>query len=126
MTTKRYNEEQIKKISRDKKFFISTISVKDDYGEYGITGLAIVKLKPQSNSAEIDTFLMSCRIIGRGVETSFINWIIKKIKKHNIYNLRSYYKKTEKNTLVKNFYEQNQFKILSNSKTKKNYQLKLK
>ena len=125
LTTKRYNENQIKKISRDKKFFISTISVKDDYGEYGITGLAIVKLKSQSKSAEIDTFLMSCRIIGRGVETSFINWIIKKLKKQNIHNLRSYYKKTEKNSLVKNFYEQNHFKILSNSKIKKNYHLKL-
>ena len=105
---------------------ISTISVKDDYGEYGITGLAIVKLKPQYKSAEIDTFLMSCRIIGRGVETSFINWIIGKLKKQNIYDLRSYYKKTEKNSLVKNFYEQNHFKILSNSNIKKNYQLKLK
>ena len=126
LTTKRYNEEQIKKISKDKNFFISTISVKDDYGEYGITGLAIVKLKPQYKSAEIDTFLMSCRIIGRGVETSFINWIIGKLKKKNIYELRSYYKKTEKNSLVKNFYEQNHFKILSNSNIKKNYQLKLK
>ena len=125
LTTKRYNEEQIKKISRDKNFLISTISVKDDYGEYGITGLAIVKLKPQSKSADIDTLLMSCRIIGRGIETSFINWIIKNLKKQNINNLRSYYKKTEKNSLVKNFYEQNHFKILSNSKIKKNYQLKL-
>ena len=125
LTTKRYNEEQIKKISRDKNFLISTISVKDDYGEYGITGLAIVKLKTQSKSADIDTLLMSCRIIGRGIETSFINWIIKNLKKQNINNLRSYYKKTEKNSLVKNFYEQNHFKILSNSKIKKNYQLKL-
>jgi FkbH-like protein len=125
LTTKRYDEKQIKKMSKDRKFFISTISVKDDYGEYGITGLAIVKLNYQSKSAEIDTFLMSCRIIGRGIEKTFMNWIIKKIKKKNFYNLRSYYKKTEKNILVKNFYEQNNFKIISNLKIQKNYQLKL-
>ena len=80
LTTKRYNEEQIKKISKDKNFFISTISVKDDYGEYGITGLAIVKLKPQYKSAEIDTFLMSCRILGRGIENTILKFIIQKYK----------------------------------------------
>ena len=53
----------LKKINNNKKNIIKLISLKDIYGDHGIVGLYIVK-EIDKNLAIIDTFLMSCRILG--------------------------------------------------------------
>ena len=121
LTTKRYNENQIKKFVKNKDVLISTISLKDNYGDYGITGLSIVFINRKTTIATIDTFILSCRIIGRGVEKEYLDWIIKSLKKMNISKIYSVYIKSEKNEIVRNFYDLNKFKIISSTSKKKDY-----
>ena len=52
------------------------MSVSDRFGDNGITGLAIILLEPQSREATIDTFLMSCRVIGRKIEFALMDFIV--------------------------------------------------
>ena len=99
LTTIRYSEADIKKMISNKNIIISTISVKDIYGDYGITGLMIIKIDKNSQ-ASIDTFLMSCRIIGRNVEESFLKNALKVLKKRRIKILKAKYIRTHKNNLV--------------------------
>jgi FkbH-like protein len=124
LTTIRYSETDIKKMISNKKIVIITISVKDIYGDYGITGLMITKINKNSE-ASIDIFLISCRIIGRKVEESFLRNTFKVLKKMRIKILKAKYIRTEKNNLVQDLYEKNGFKLTSNKRKIKLYQKSL-
>lgn len=126
LTTIRYNENDIKKFVKDKNILISEISVKDKYGDYGITGLSIIFVDKKNKSALIDTLILSCRIIGRGVEKQYLSWILKELRKNRLFKVYSKYIKTQKNEIVKNFYDLNQFRISSSNLNKKNYYKDLK
>ena len=124
LTTIRYSEADIKKMISNNKIIITTISVKDIYGDYGITGLMITKIDKNSQ-ASIDTFLISCRIIGRKVEESFLRNTFKVLKKKRIKILKAKYIRTEKNNLVQDLYEKNGLKLTSNKRKIKLYQKSL-
>lgn len=110
LTTKRYTQSDIQLLINDKNKYIFTGSVIDKFGDNGITILAIVII--ENDTAIIDTFLMSCRIIGRTVEFAFIDFIIKFINNLNIRNFISTYVKSEKNQQVANFYNNLGFEVI--------------
>lgn len=121
LTTKRYNEKNIKQFIKDKNILISTISIKDDYGDYGTTGLSIAFINQINKTATIDTFILSCRVLGRGIEKEYLNWIIKTLKKLKIEKIYSTYNKSEKNNIVKDFFNLNKFRIVTSTSNKINY-----
>ncbi len=125
LTTNRYTENDIKKFNMDKRIRIYAFSVTDKFGDSGITGLSIIKLITETKTAEIDTFLMSCRIIGRNIEYAFINNIITRIKKEKFSYVKANYIKTNKNDQVKNFYDSCSFKNIESNKLNKKYILDL-
>ena len=65
LTTKRYTVNELK-VKLGNKNDIIHISVQDRFGDYGIVGLCIIDYL--DNQANIDSFLMSCRVIGRKIE----------------------------------------------------------
>ena len=67
LTTQRYTENQISNFLLSKESSIYAISVSDKFGDNGITGALICNFDRLTNSITIDTFLMSCRIIGRNI-----------------------------------------------------------
>jgi FkbH-like protein len=122
LTTKRYTETEIEKFLNTGNLLIA-FSVSDRFGDYGVTGLAIVT---HGDSAEIDTFLMSCRVIGRNLEIVFFNEIIHYLKKHNVMEISAQYVKTGKNTQVSEFYDSLNLIKTSDDGSVKNYRLALK
>jgi FkbH-like protein len=50
-----------------------TVAVADRFGEYGVTGLLI--LEETSRALRLETFLLSCRVLGRGVELRLLRWL---------------------------------------------------
>jgi FkbH-like protein len=81
MRTKRYNENEFRKkyLEKDSKGKIFVATVKDKFGEYGLTG--IISYLPIKNNYEIQDFVLSCRVMGRGVEESLVNHVKKQVKK---------------------------------------------
>ncbi|MEM7344748.1 MAG: amino acid adenylation domain-containing protein, partial [Chloroflexota bacterium] len=65
-TTQRRSETDIQQLIKQPDIEIATVSVQDRFGDYGLVGLLILKF--QSNRLVVDTFLLSCRALGRGVE----------------------------------------------------------
>lgn len=114
MTTKRYSINEIEKIVQDSQNFIIMIFVRDKFGENGSSGLIILK---ENN---VDTFLLSCRILKRKIEYCMLN-IAKDIIKNKLKGkeLIAKYVKTNKNEAFQDFYidagleehEDNIFKI---------------
>jgi len=101
LTTKRYQEEEIKDFVEDKKMIVGCSEVEDKFGENGITNVFIIKTKP--NEWVIDTFLLSCRIMGRGIEEGIIGKILEIAKGRGIEKITATFIPTEKNKPAENF-----------------------
>lgn len=110
MTTKRYSEEEISKIAQSQEKMIFAVKVADKFGDNGITGTAIVK--KGAKQWLIDSFLLSCRIIGRRVEETMLAHILKKAKEEGVSTLVGEFIQTKKNIPAKGFYGNNGFKLL--------------
>jgi FkbH-like protein len=123
LTTKRYSEADIKKFVELPDYTVVAIGVHDKYGDNGITGLVI--LRQNETNAEIDTFLMSCRIIGRNIEHRYFDYLIDLLKERGIKKLKASYIKTLKNIQVNDFYNKLGFTLINKEKDKKNYELEL-
>jgi FkbH-like protein len=106
LTTKRYSENEILNLMNSNTDWIFIASVKDKFGDNGITALCIINQdKNDSETVILDTFLMSCRIIGRNIEMSFISHIFNWLKNHNFKTVRAKYIATNKNAQVEKFYD---------------------
>ena len=108
LTTKRYQEEEIKNLSNDSKFSVGCAQVLDKFGDNGITGVYIVS--KNEKTWFIDTFLLSCRIMGRGVENAMLSEILKEAKENGVENIKAEYIPTEKNMPAENFLSDYGFK----------------
>ena len=109
LTTKRYQEEEISSLSLASDKIIECVEVVDKFGDNGITGVYIV----DKNSDEewiIDTFLLSCRIMGRGVEETMLSQIIQKAKATGVKRIKGKFIPTTKNKPAENFYKSYEFK----------------
>ena len=119
LTTIRYTENDIRALIEDSNSLVYAFGLKDKYGDFGITGVSIVKLF--RNKAKIDSFLMSCRVLGRNIENKFLQLILEHLKSLKIVEVNATYIKTQKNIQVENFFNQIGFVEISNSNSTKNY-----
>ena len=94
LTVLRQSEDQLKKKIFSKGYLVYAFSLKDKFGDYGTVGLCQIK-KLNDTSVLIENLLMSCRVMGRNAEQSFLNEIVKILKKKfiDIYGLFSKDKK---------------------------------
>ena len=115
MTTKRYTEEIISQLVKDNNYQVIAIHVSDKFGDNGLTGLAIIE-KEDNNRWRIDSFLLSCRIIGRKVEETLLAFIIKEAKNENIHFLQGEFIPSKKNKPAVEFYKKCGFNKLKNKK----------
>ena len=108
LTTKRYPEEQIKEFVENETMIVGCSEVEDKFGENGITNVFIIKTK--SNEWVIDTFLLSCRVMGRGIEEGILGKILEIAKSKGIEKITATFIPTEKNKPSENFLENYGFK----------------
>ncbi len=102
LTTKRYQEEDIHRLTNDPNFLVGCAQVQDKFGDSGITGVFIIN-KQNSDEWYLDSFLLSCRIMGREIEKSLIGYLIDEAKKNNVKKIIAEYIPTQKNKPSENF-----------------------
>ena len=102
LTTRRYTSNEIKKFIEDQCCLVAAIEVDDKFGSYGTTGLIICRL--HGDEANIDTLLLSCRILGRNIELKFISELLKLLRVNGITKVSAEYLKSPKNSQVSSFY----------------------
>jgi len=108
LTTIRYDQGNIIKFINDNSINISIVSARDNYGSMGIIGLYLVKTIEKK--AVIDSFIMSCRAIGRGIETAIMNKIKKEyLIKGTLDKLEAQFIPTRKNTPARNYLSEQGF-----------------
>ena len=102
LTTKRYQEEDIRNFSKNKNKIIGCAQVEDKFGDNGVTGAYIIN-KDNADEWTIDTFLLSCRVIGRGIEDGILDYIIKKAKESGVKKISGEFIPTKKNKPAEDF-----------------------
>jgi FkbH-like protein len=102
LTTRRYSEVDVKNFQEDSSYFTRQVRLTDALGDNGMIGVIICK----KNAAtwEIDTWLMSCRVLGRRAEEAVLLDIVRNAKKSGALRLVGTYCPTEKNVIVKDHY----------------------
>ena len=100
-TTIRRKESELKPLMDDAEYECGTIRVHDRFGDYGLVGLFIAKT--QEDSLLLDTFLLSCRILGRGVEHHLMAELGRKALARNIDTVKMYVDPTPRNTPAREF-----------------------
>lgn len=121
LTTKRYTESQISNIMEDDNYHVIAIAVSDKFGDNGVTGLCILNLDNLTKSVFINTFLLSCRIIGRNIEYVFFDFIVKWVKENKYSAIKAKFIPTKKNSQVENFYDDLGFEIRNEKNGIKEY-----
>lgn len=123
LTSRRYTDADVR-LFIDRGWDIYCINVKDKFGDNGITGS--IFLEPIGDKTiNIDTLLLSCRILGKGIEFAFIYSILNKLYSEGIKIIRASYIPTSKNSQVENFYEKAGLLLEKENGSIKKYSLKL-
>ena len=107
VTTRRYSETQIAEMSTQRGWNIFSIRVRDRFGDHGLVGVAITR--DEGEQCEIDTFLLSCRVIGRTVESALLAHIAKSAADRGCRRLVGWFLPTKKNAPARDFYRQHGF-----------------
>ena len=107
LTTRRYSDADIQRLMQNDASAVLYLKLSDRFGDSGIVGTCI--LKYGQGKAVVDTFLLSCRVLGRGVEDVFLIQAMKLAKKRGCLRAVGEYYATPKNRQVEFFYSQRGF-----------------
>lgn len=104
LTTRRYGEAEIAKLEQDPTVFTLQVRLIDTFGDNGMIS-AIICRPRDAVTWEIDTWLMSCRVLGRRVENMVLREIAENARARGIERLIGVYRPTERNGMVRDHYE---------------------
>jgi FkbH-like protein len=111
LTTIRRTEADIRALIADDDYVVRAIRVADKFGDYGLVGVAILHVAAEE--WEIDTLLMSCRVLSRGVESTFLATLAGEAAQRGAKALIGRYIPTPKNPLVADLYPKHGFTEVS-------------
>ncbi len=103
LRTVRYTEAEIEAISRDDSRITLYFTLKDKFGDHGL--ISVVILDKQEDSLFVSEWLMSCRVLKRGMEEFIVNKILQTAKEQGFKTVIGEYFPTPKNAMVKDLYE---------------------
>ena len=115
LSTRRYDEAQLQARLRDPTWWVADFSLADVFGDSGVVGLALVELTSPT-VAHVDTFLMSCRVIGRKAEDAFLHALLRRLAEQGVQAVTADYVPTAKNELVRTFLPDRGFEPLGSGK----------
>ena len=107
LTTRRYTEQQIADLAARPSWRVWSLRVKDRYADNGLVGVALARV--DGEVCEIDSFLMSCRVIGRTLETALLAHLAADARARGAKVLQGWFLPTKKNAPAAEFYASHDF-----------------
>jgi FkbH-like protein len=102
LTTRRFTHAEVHALMSDPGWITLTVSLRDNLGDNGL--ISVLFLRTEGENLEIDTWLMSCRVLQRGVEQLVINQVVHKAMELGCSSIYGAYIPTEKNRMVSDLY----------------------
>lgn len=105
LTTRRHSREQVTKFMANPEVWTQWFRLQDRFGDNGLVGL-LIAVPAGEQTWEIDTFLMSCRVIGRDMEKYMMATLLHEAGRRGIRRVMGRYVPTTKNAMVSDLYPQ--------------------
>ena len=111
LSTRRLSDQEFNNWIQVDSNHLWTIRASDKFGNYGIIGILSISIK--DDVVTLVDFILSCRVVGRFIEEIMIEFLKEFCLENNLNKIHGRYKKTEKNLLCYNFF--NQLKLIDNN-----------
>lgn len=108
LTTRRYDEGAIAAMIADPGWIVAHFSLADSFGDSGLVGVALIE-RTAPELARLDSFLMSCRVIGRQAEAAFLAALLRHLAAAGVRVVAAEFIPTAKNALASGFLAANGF-----------------
>jgi len=102
LTTHRYSEADCEALMKNPDVLPLYAKLSDRLGDHGLIG--VIVLAPENEDLTIRDWLMSCRVLARGVEQTLMNLVVEKARERNLRRVRGEYIRTAKNQMVEDFF----------------------
>ncbi|MBF0188503.1 MAG: HAD family hydrolase [Magnetococcales bacterium] len=112
LTTRRYSETDVTERMHDDAWVLITVQVKDRFGDNGIVGV-VMACEREEGVLEVDTFLLSCRVIGRTIETALLALLCDEAEQRGVQRIEGEILPTRKNVPARAIYQDHGFTCLS-------------
>ncbi len=123
LTTRRYTEAEVLEFEKSDQYVTLQVHLQDKFGDNGM--ICVVICKVIDDCWEIDTWLMSCRVIKRRVEEAVCDELVALARSFGINKLRGSYRPTEKNNLVNQHYQKLGFQWISSVDSEEVWELEI-
>lgn len=124
LTTRRYSDLQIEAFETDPQIFTRQVRLADTFGDNGM--ISVIICKKHQTQWEIDTWLMSCRVLGRRVEEAVLQDMITHALTAKVETLIGEYRPNDRNIIVQQHYEKLGFTKIKEANDAEYWQLTLK
>jgi FkbH-like protein len=122
LTTKRYSAAEIRSLAASERSDVIVLNARDRYGEYGLTGVAVLTV--DGGSCRIDTFLLSCRVLGRHFEDVLLDAAIDRARERwPSCQIVAEFIETPKNTQVAQFFPRRGFEVVAKNGPSTSYRI---
>lgn len=109
-TSHRYSADQIETMSADPGVSVLVIGSSDRFSQRENIGVLIVKWDaPTAKHGLIDTFLLSCRVLGRGIEAGILGWLADEARRREMISITGQIVETERNSPIRRVFADHQF-----------------
>jgi predicted enzyme involved in methoxymalonyl-ACP biosynthesis len=102
----------VARVQDSPEYFTLQVRLKDTFGDNGMISVVICRQVADADEWEIDTWLMSCRVLGRRVEHMVLREILSHARNHGVRRVTGSYLPTDRNKLVKDHYRNLGFECL--------------
>ncbi|MBF0271842.1 MAG: HAD family hydrolase [Magnetococcales bacterium] len=109
LTTRRHSEEEVARRLNDPDWLVYGVRVTDRFGDNGVVGLMMARGLDDQETLEVETFLLSCRVIGRTIETAMLAELCKGARRLNRRRIRGCFIPTARNVPAENLYPDHGF-----------------
>ncbi|XOV73036.1 MAG: amino acid adenylation domain-containing protein [Verrucomicrobiota bacterium] len=124
LTAHRMSEHELRAWAENEQSFAWIVRVRDRFGDYGVTGLICGRV--EGSDLILDQFLLSCRILGRGVEEAILKGLSQHLDKRIIGALRVCFLRTERNQPALDFLERSAWSLVRDMGQTAEYRIELK
>ena len=123
VTTRRYSAADVARLDSDPGCRIWTLRSRDRFGEHGLVAIALVRIA--NGTWTLDSFLMSCRVIGYGIESALLAYVCERALDAGVHELVGEFAPTAKNAPAAELYTSHGFVAAGDDGATQRFRLKL-
>ncbi len=123
LTTKRRTESELALLMSDPNYVCFSLRLEDRFGDHGLISVLVCSVHPEISALEVDTWLMSCRVLKRQVEELVCNEIVSIAEHRDLKYIQGTFMPTSKNSMVRDLYPRLGFDTVEVSEQTTEYRL---